>query len=139
MGLRRGARELGLKVTWKYEFVGPGTSLVSRPDTVALDVGNRLVAGVLDQHHERELGPSTSRLVMTYPELIFEHLLTPWHERADRGQSLDEVNWSPIITTHKNPDFDGIVSTLLVQELIEPVVLQFQLLVQLLEQLLLLV
>lgn len=119
MGLRRGACEMGLKVTWKYEFIGPGTSLISRADTVALDVGNRLAPGVLDQHHSRELGPSTSRLVMTYPELIFEHLLTQWHERADGGQSLDGREWSPIITTHRAPDFDGIVSTLLVQELIE--------------------
>jgi len=116
---RRGAAELGIQVDWQFEFVGHGKVLSSRPDTVALDVGNRLEPGVLDQHHDRNLAPSTSRLILEHPDLVYDHLMSPWLRRADDGVALEGKVWSPVITTHRAPDFDGVVSALLVRELVE--------------------
>ena len=117
---RRGAAaDLGIQVDWQFEFVGHGKVLSSRPDTVALDVGNRLEPGVLDQHHDRDLAPSTSVLVLEHPALVYDHLMAPWLHRADDGVALKGKVWSPVITTHRAPDFDGVVSALLVRELVE--------------------
>ncbi len=115
---RRGADDLGIQVDWQFEFVGHGKVLLPRPDTVALDVGNRLEPGVLDQHHDRDLAPSTSVLILEHPALVYDHLMTPWLRRADDGVALEGKVWSPVITTHRAPDFDGVVSTLLVRELV---------------------
>ena len=119
MTRRRGCRALGLEVTWTFEFVGHGTLLHPRRDTVALDVGNRCEHGLLDQHQDEGLGPSTSRLVVTRPELVYDHLVGPWLDRADSGVDVRGVGWAPVITTHYSPDFDGVVSALLVQRLVE--------------------
>ena len=116
---RRGSADLGLQVDWQFEFVGHGKVLSSRPDTVALDVGNRLEPGVLDQHHDRDLAPSTSRLILEHPDLAYDHLMSPWLRRADDGVALEGKVWSPIITTHWSSDLDAVVSALLVQELVK--------------------
>ncbi|MEO2162639.1 MAG: hypothetical protein ABGY29_08975, partial [bacterium] len=113
------AADLRIQVNWPFEFVGHGKALSSRPDTVALDVGNRLEPGVLDQHHDRDLAPSTSVLILEHPDFAYDHLMSPWLRRADDGVALEGRAWSPVITTHRAPDFDGVVSALLVRELVE--------------------
>jgi hypothetical protein len=116
---RRGASDLGIKVDWQYEFFGHGRVLSPRLDTVALDIGNRLEPGVLDQHQDGSLAPSTAMLIWERPELAYDHLMEPWLRRADDGVSLEGKRWSPVITTHRSPDFDGVVSALLVQEIVQ--------------------
>jgi hypothetical protein len=116
---RRGALDLGIEVDWQYEFFGHGRVLSPRLDTVALDIGNRLEPGVLDQHQDGSLAPSTAMLVWEKPELVYDHLMAPWLRRADDGVSLEGKTWLPVITTHQVPDFDGVVSALLVQEIVQ--------------------
>ena len=116
---RRGTDDLGIQVEWQYEFLGHGKTLSPRLDTVALDIGNRLEPGVLDQHQDGSLAPSTAMLVWDRPELVYDHLMAPWLRRADDGVSLEGKRWSPVITTHRSPDFDGVVSALLVQEIVK--------------------
>jgi len=118
-GTRPGTDDLGLVVEWQYEFVGHGSLFEPRPDTITLDVGNRLCPGVLDQHQDVTLGRSTTELLFKHPEYVYEHLLRPWVDRLYEGQELRGRLWRPVVCTHTVPDFDAVVATLLVQELVQ--------------------
>lgn len=117
--MRVGARSLGLSVTWRYHFVGHGTLLEPARDTVALDVGGQLCAGVIDQHQDGGLARSTSELLLRFPELVYGHLMNGWLERRDDGQALQGRAFAPTIVTHAAPDFDAMVSAWLVKQLVE--------------------
>lgn len=119
MSLRTGARALGLEVTWRYAFVGPGTVVQPTRDALYLDVGGKLCKGVIDQHQDGTLGRSTSELVLRFPELVHEHLLGKWLDLRDAGHDLNGRAFSPVIVTHVYPDFDSVVASWLAQRLVE--------------------
>ncbi len=121
--MRRGARDLGLQVKWQVEFVRAGTALQSMPDAVILDVGNDLGPGVFDQHQDQRVRGSTAELVVRYPAYAYDHLMARWLAQANDGVDLQGRTWSPVLVTHAAPDFDAVVSILLVMHLIETGVL----------------
>ena len=117
--MRRGTRELGLKTTWRYRFVGHGSVLSAAPEAVIVDVGNHLGPGVIDQHQDASLGRSSSELILKHPELVYDHLVGPWLDAERSGADLSGRSWSPWIVTHRSPDFDGVVAAFLTQRLVE--------------------
>lgn len=117
--LRAGTRALGLSVTWRYAFVPAGSNLQVCRDAVVLDVGGQLAHGMLDQHHDATVGASTAELVIRYPEYAYGHLMDGWLTRRDDGQELRGRHWSPVLVTHRHPDFDAVVSCFLLRRLIE--------------------
>ena len=114
-----GTRDLGLTVQWSFGFVGHGTSATTTPGVVYLDVGNRLCAGVLDQHQDVSLGGCTSELLVSHPEYVYHHLLGEVLALHARGQLPPGLVLNLRIVTHRDPDWDGMVSTFLVQRLVE--------------------
>jgi len=117
--LRPGARDLGLDVHWHYHFLGPGEAASSTPDALFLDVGRSLSPGVIDQHGDAPGAASTAELIVRFPDLAYNHLVGPWLEVARAGRELGGVAWHPGIATHRAPDFDAVVSTLLARHLVE--------------------
>ena len=119
MGIRAGAREIGLTVNWRFSFVGHGTVMETTRGVVYLDVGNRLCPGVIDQHQDNSLGNSTSEILLRAPQLVHEHLLGGWLDLRDAGHNLEGRVFSPVIVTHVAPDFDAMVSSWLAVRLVE--------------------
>lgn len=110
-----GAAALGVEIAWRFECVGHGSLLDPEPKVVTLDVGNAFGPGMLDQHHDLDLGLSTAELVFKHPELVYEHLAEGLIAASNsEGHSV----YRPVIRTHWAPDFDAVASALLVQELI---------------------
>jgi len=114
-----GARALGIPVQWTYGFVGHGSSATTTPGVVYLDVGNRLCAGVLDQHQDGSVGECTSDLLLSHPEYVYHHLLSEVLTLHAQGQLPPKLTLTFRIITHRDPDWDGMVSAFLVQRLIE--------------------
>lgn len=117
--LRTGSRALGLAVTWRYSFLPAGSSAQPCRDAVYLDVGGQICPGILDQHHDGQLGGSTAELVLRFGEHAYGHLMDSWVSRRDDGQDLSGRSWSPALVTHREPDFDALVACYLVRHLIE--------------------
>lgn len=114
-----GARtDLGLEVTWRYAFLPPGRTVDRLADTVFVDVGGRLEPGIVDHHHAAAGSRSSARLIVDHPAHVYEHLVAPW-VAADRTSPVRGRSWKPTLATHGSPDFDAIVSTMLVQSLVE--------------------
>lgn len=116
---RVGARELGLQVQWRFDFVPAGASLQPRRDAVILDVGGALGPGIVDQHQDGNLGACAAELVVRYPEYAYGHLMDDWLRRRDDGQDLKGRAFSPALVLHYGPDFDSLVAVHLVQRLVE--------------------
>ena len=110
-----GAKALGVEIAWRFEFVGHGSRLDPEPNVITLDVGNAFGPGMLDQHHDLDLGLSTAELVFKHPELVYEHLAEGLFEAS---RSVECSVYRPVIRTHWSPDFDAVVSAVLVQELL---------------------
>jgi hypothetical protein len=110
-----GARALGVEIAWRFEFVGHGSLLDPEPDVITLDVGNAFGPGMLDQHHDLDLGLSTAELVFKHPELVYEHLA---EGLIAASSSETHSAYRPVIRTHWSPDFDAVASAVLVQEFI---------------------
>lgn len=117
--MRVGSNALGLDVSWRYHFVGPGSLVSPARDAVFLDVGGQLCPGVIDQHQDGALARSTSELVLRHPEMVHEHLLGRWLDRRDAGADLRGAKFEPLLVTHTDPDFDAMVSCWLVRRLVE--------------------
>lgn len=115
--MRRGAAELNLHPRWRRHFVPPGTVAESTAGAVLLDVGGGLGPGVLDSHQGGVA--TTAQLVVRHPEFVYGHLMGAWLRRFDDGQDLVGRSWSPVLVTHRAPDFDCVVSSFLVEALIE--------------------
>lgn len=115
--MRRGARDLNLDVAWRRAFVPAGTVSEPTADAVWLDVGGNLLPGMLDSHQGGQA--TTAELVVRHPELVYGHLMPAWLRRADDGQDLRGRPWSPVLVAHAEPDFDCVVSSLLVERLVE--------------------
>ncbi|MES2644210.1 MAG: hypothetical protein V4850_32290 [Myxococcota bacterium] len=74
---------------------------------------------MLDTHGGGTRADSTAQLVIAHPELVYEHLLGAYLDRADNGEDLSGKEFAPVVLTHVAPDFDAVVATLFVQALIE--------------------
>lgn len=119
MGLLLGARDLGLRVEWRYGFVGYGQRAVTTPGVLYLDVGGIIQPGVLDHHGEATPGGCASELVLDNPQLVYNHLLAPWLARHGEGRTPEGTIWRPTVITHTGPDFDGVVAVTLARHLVE--------------------
>jgi len=111
------ATDLGLNVTWRYSFLPAGRVVDPMADAVFIDVGGRLEPGVIDHHHANAAKRSSARLVADHPGFVHEHLVAPWIA-ANRLQAVNGRLWTPTIVMHRRPDFDAIVTTVLVQSLV---------------------
>jgi hypothetical protein len=89
----------------RFEFVPYGTSLEPRPGTIVLDVGMRMVPGVIDHHHPEAEAECAASLVIKYPRLVLDH--------------LRPVPETVTITTHRLPDFDALAASFLALKLLE--------------------
>jgi hypothetical protein len=96
-----------------FSFVNYGEDILPRPDTIALDVGMKLVSGVIDHHHPTAEAECAASLVVKYPELVLDHL------GLGRGAAGREKPRTLTLITHRLPDFDAISAVFLVLQLIE--------------------
>ena len=110
-------RDLGLRVEWRAAFVG-GTRIAAAPDSVVVDVGGELCAGVIDHHPGSPSACSAAALVVEHPELVHSHLVGPWIEEA-RRREIRGITWRPTVVTHREPDFDAIAAVAIVRQLVE--------------------
>lgn len=97
----------------RFSFVNYGEDITPRPDTIVLDVGMKMVPGVIDHHHPQAEAECAASLVVKYPELVLGHLnIEPGAPAADRLRTLTLV-------THRLPDFDAVSSIFLVLQMLE--------------------
>lgn len=89
---------VGKRPALKLEFVGMGTVLEPRPGIVAVDVGNKCVAGVIDHHFAGGRYGCAAEAVLKQPEFVEKH---------EGCTTAGEVVW----VTHSAPDFDAVAST----------------------------
>ena len=116
--VRPSAEELGIHLEFDYAFVGMGESTSPVPGCLFLDVGNRLDAGVIDQHHDGELAESTAQLVCHHKELVWEPFLGDLARRRSQGEDIQGTTVRIRIITHSAPDWDGVVATFFAQHLL---------------------
>ncbi len=119
MSLLIGARELGLTVEWRYAFLGQDDSASTTPGVVFIEIGGKVAPGVFD-HHQGDAGDTcAAELVFRNRELSYGHLLSPWLARHEEGRLMPGTVFRPTVVTHRDPDWDTVVATFLVQKLIE--------------------
>ncbi len=104
-------------IQYSYFFVNMGSMVSStaqedflRPkiNRFFLDVGNKVMPGVID-HHVRSYNQgarSTASLILSHPYLVLENL--------DITDDITRIE----IAVHKQPDFDCLASTYIVQKII---------------------
>jgi len=97
----------------RYAFVNYGEDISPQPDTVCLDVGMKMVPGVIDHHHPTAEAECAASLVAKYPGLVLDHIRP--------GPSKGEARDTRVLTlvTHRLPDFDAVSSIFLVLKLLE--------------------
>ncbi len=97
----------------RFSFVNYGENLLPQPDTIVLDVGMKLVPGVIDHHHPEAEAECAASLVVKYPHFILRHL------GLGTGPGTWPRNRVLTLVTHRLPDFDAVSSIFLVLRLIE--------------------
>jgi hypothetical protein len=112
------AHDLGLEVEWRAAFVDAGQRVTAAPDTVVVDVGGDLCAGVIDHHAESRSACSAAALAVEHADLIHTHLVAPWIEET-RHRDIRGIRWRPTVVTHRNPDFDAIAAVAIIRQLVE--------------------
>ncbi len=117
--LRFGATSLGLDTQWRFHFIAPQRVTNPSYGTIYFDLGGSCTHGIIDSHQSEDVAGSTAELVLRFPEFVYGHLMNAWLQRRDDGQVIQGRVWSPALVTHRNPDFDGLVSTFLIQEIVE--------------------
>ncbi len=113
-------KDFGIELSWKYEFLGPGTTVNPLPNTLFVDLGNRLTEGIIDTHHSDDY-KSSAHALKERPDLVLNHLLTNLNEAYARGEqdrlnNLDEMEFT--FVTHEDPDWDGIATFYLCNHLL---------------------
>lgn len=114
-----GTRELGLKTEWRFAFIPPGTLAEPTPCTLYLDVGGRMMPGVLDHHGGTTPVRCTAEAVMAHPEFVHTHLVGPFLSAVGTGRALELQTWRPTLVLHTNPDWDAVVAAFLAIRLVE--------------------
>lgn len=95
----------------RYEFAGMGQQApaqTGRQDRLYLDVGNALQPGVIDHHHLADSKSSTTREVLSHPELI-QQSIKRWRLPTDPFT----------IVVHDFPDLDCIAAAYLATQYLE--------------------
>jgi hypothetical protein len=110
--------DLGLDVEWRAAFVDAGQHVAAAPDTVVVDAGGDLCAGVIDHHSGSPSACSAASLVIAHADLVHTHLVAPWIEEA-RRREIRGFRWRPTVVTHRAPDFDAIAAVAIVRQLVE--------------------
>jgi hypothetical protein len=113
-------KDFGIKLNWKFVFLGPGTTVNPVPNTLFVDLGNRLTEGIIDTHHSDDY-KSSAHALKERPDLVLNHLLTNLNEAYARGEqdrlnNLAEMEFT--FVTHVNPDWDGIATFYLCNHLL---------------------
>ena len=116
---RRGLDALGVSVEWGVHLVPHGSVLSPAPNSLVLDVGNGCGPGMLDQHHDRSLGPSTVSLLFARPEYVYDHLVGPWLALERTQGSVQGRTAAFTITSHHEPDLDAVATMVLAMALVE--------------------
>src|SRR3972149_4826768 len=106
-----GAKDLNLNITWKFIFMDYGRQCHSEPGTIYADVGGKMELGVID-HHLRDSSEyeSTTSAIAHQPHYVLHHLLSPVNDTHYRGLEIKNRELTFTYVTHKNPDWDGMVS-----------------------------
>lgn len=117
--MRLGAtKDLKLDVEWVFDFVGVGSKLLAEPQTLGLDVGGTLEAGIIDQHGRFE-ATSTAQLVLDHAGFVYPHLMGPFLDMALAGADLQGKRARFRVVLHQSPDFDCLVASWLAIKLVE--------------------
>jgi hypothetical protein len=88
-----------------FEFVPYGSRLDPQPGTIVLDVGMKMVPGVIDHHQPGAEPECAASLVVKHPGLVLDHIPT--------AEGLVKI------ITHRLPDFDALSSVFLALKLLE--------------------
>ena len=110
--------DLGVKVQWRFRFMGPGVQVTPATDILWIDTGGKCTHGVIDHHGANQATTCAAKLVIDHADLVHEHLVAPWIIAA-RSTAVRDQQWSPTLVTHFSPDFDAIAASLLAIELVE--------------------
>ncbi len=97
----------------RFSFVNYGEDIFPQPNTIALDVGMKMVPGVIDHHHPQAEAECAASLVVKYPELVLGHL------GIEPGTTVPNRPGVLTLVTHRLPDFDAVSSIFLVLQLLE--------------------
>jgi hypothetical protein len=114
-----GCRDIGLKTVWRFAFEGPGTQVEPVPGVVYIDLGGSLREGIIDHHSGREGHFCSAELVVNHREAVYNHLMRDWLQLHDRRGIAPGCDWHPLLVTHRDPDWDSVVTCFLAIQLIE--------------------
>ena len=92
-------------IKYRASFVPYGSILAPETGKLALDVGNRLLPGVIDHHQPGAEEECAASLVLRYPHFVLDHL---------KGTPIEEIT----IITHVSPDLDAVTSAFFVHFLL---------------------
>jgi len=106
-----GAKDLNLTINWKFKYVEYGYQCLPEPGTICADVGGKLEYGVID-HHLREVTKyeSSASAIAHNPHYVLHHLLGPINDTFFSGLEIKNRELTFTYITHRNPDWDGMVS-----------------------------
>lgn len=114
-----GAKELGIEVNWRYAFLGQDDTAATTPGVVFIEIGGKVAPGVFDHHQGNQKDTCAAEVVFRNPDLAYGHLLGPWLARQQEGRLDPTAVFQPTVVTHRDPDWDSVVATYLVQRLVE--------------------
>jgi hypothetical protein len=114
-----GAKELGIEVNWRYAFLGQDDTAATTPGVVFIELGGKVAPGVFDHHQGDQKDTCAAEVVFRNPDLAYGHLLGPWLARQQEGRLQSPAVFQPTVVTHRDPDWDSVVATYLVQRLVE--------------------
>jgi class 3 adenylate cyclase len=94
----------------KPVFVGHGEVVEPQLGVIALEVGSKVVPGIIDHHQGEVEKECTASLIYRYPHLVLDH------------KGIEDIRNVKIVL-HEHPDFDSIVAVYFIQHLVEKGVL----------------
>ena len=113
-------KDFGIKLNWKFDFRAHGSTLEPLPNTLFVDVGNKLTEGIIDTHHGTNFN-STADALQKRPELVLNHFLMGINQayargEADRLRAVNEIELT--FVTHNAPDWDSVAAFFLCDHLV---------------------
>jgi len=94
-------KDLRLRITWRFAFVPMGTVADPSPDAVYLEVGGKYFHGVVDHHQGNDGACSATRQLVKRPDLVYDHLVGPWHASHARGAGLQQGTIDPLVADNR--------------------------------------